>query len=54
MRRLFTLACVCYMPLGARVNRAARLMCVVYRARGIMGAGAGTRVRVYIDIVYIF
>ena len=54
MRRLFTLACVCYMPLGARVNRAARLMCVVYRARGIMGAGAGTRVRVYIDIVYIY
>ena len=54
MRGLFALACVCYMPSGARVNRAARLMCGIYWARGITGAGAGTRARVYIDIVYIF
>ena len=54
MRGLFALVCVYYMPQGARVNRAARYMRMIYRARGITGAGAGTRVRVYIDIVYIF
>ena len=54
MRRLFAPVCVGYMPLGARVNRAARYMRMIYWARGITGAGAGTRARVYIDIVYIF